>query len=48
VRQDPPPTDLTAFDLDQAFKRLDALSQHWRALDVGGSMTVVWPWPERT
>jgi len=48
VRQDPPPTDLTATDLDQAFKRLDALSQRWRALEVGGSVTVGWPWPERT
>ena len=48
VHQDPPPTDLTATDLDQAFRRLDALSQQWRALDVGGSMTVEWPWPERT
>jgi hypothetical protein len=47
VRQDPPATDLTAADLDRALKRLDSLSQQWRAVDVGRSMTVVWPWPER-
>ena len=48
VRQDPPPTDLTATDLEQAYKRLDALSRQWRAVAVGGAMTVFWPWPERT
>lgn len=47
VRQDPPPTELAATDLDQAFTRLDALSKQWRAVEVGGAMTVVWPWPER-
>ncbi|QKE84623.1 hypothetical protein [Arthrobacter sp. NEB 688] len=48
VRQDPPATDLTASELDRAFERLDVLSRQWRALDVGRSMTVEWPWPERT
>ena len=48
VRQDPPPTDLSPTDLNQAFKRLDALSQQWRAVEIGGSMTLEWPWPERT
>jgi hypothetical protein len=47
VRQDPPPTDLRDTDLDQAFKRLDTLSNRWRAVEIGASMTVVWPWPER-
>ena len=47
VHQDPPATDLAATDLDQAFKRLDALSKQWGAVEVGGAMTVVWPWPER-
>jgi hypothetical protein len=47
VRQDPPPTDLSDTDLDQAFKRLDTLSNRWRAVEIGASMTVVWPWPER-
>jgi hypothetical protein len=47
VRRDPPPTDLSNADLDRAFKRLDALSQQWRAVEVGGSMTVAWPWPEQ-
>lgn len=47
VRQDPPPTDLSDTDLERVFKRLDALSQQWRATDVGASMTVAWPWPER-
>jgi hypothetical protein len=47
VRQDPPPTDLAASDLARVFKRLDALSQQWRAVDVGGSMTVEWPGAER-
>lgn len=46
-RQDPPPTDLRPTDLDQAFKRLDALSTQWRAVEVGASMTVTWPWPEQ-
>lgn len=47
VRQDPPPTDLSDTDLDQAFARLDTLSKQWRAVEIGASMTVVWPWPER-
>jgi hypothetical protein len=47
VREDPPPTDLSDSDLDRAFTRLDALSRQWRAVDVGASMTVAWPWPEQ-
>jgi hypothetical protein len=47
VRQDPPATDLSDSDLDRAFTRLDVLSGQWRAVDVGGSMTVEWAWPER-
>lgn len=47
VRQDPPPTDLSDTELDRAIKRLDVLSGQWRAVDVGGSITVRWPWPER-
>ncbi|WP_345528021.1 hypothetical protein [Nocardioides endophyticus] len=47
VRQDLPPTDLSDTDLARVFERLDALSGQWRAVDVGGSMTVQWPWPER-
>lgn len=48
VRQDPPPTDLSDTDLERVFKRLDALSKMWRAVDVGASMTVAWPWPEQS
>ncbi|MFS3128524.1 hypothetical protein ACLM5J_08975 [Nocardioides sp. Bht2] len=47
VRQEPPATDLSAADLAHAFTRLDELSAQWRAVDVGGAMTVDWPWPER-
>ena len=47
VRQDPPRTDLSDTDLDRAFEALDSLSGTWRAVGVGGSMTVEWPWPER-
>jgi hypothetical protein len=47
VHQDPPRTDLSPTDLDRAFERLDSLSGTWRAVGVGGSMTVEWPWPER-
>jgi hypothetical protein len=47
VRRDPPPTDLSDTDLDRAFKRLDELSEQWRGVEVGASMTVPWPWPER-
>ncbi|WKN48910.1 hypothetical protein [Nocardioides sp. Arc9.136] len=47
VRQDPPPTDLDDTDLDRVLTRLDALSQQWRAVDIGASMTVAWRWPER-
>lgn len=46
VHQDPPPTDLTDADLARAFGRLDALAARWRAVEVGGSLTVAWPWPE--
>lgn len=47
VHQDPPPTDLSVADLERAFERLDSLSGTWRAVRVGGAMTVDWPWPER-
>ncbi|MDN4161464.1 hypothetical protein [Nocardioides abyssi] len=47
VRQDPPPTDLGDADLDRVLARLDALSQQWRAVEAGASMTVPWRWPER-
>lgn len=47
VRQDPPPTDLSDTDLDRVIQRIDVLSGQWRAVDVGGSMSVQWPWPER-
>jgi hypothetical protein len=30
-----------------ALDRLDEVAEHWRALDVGDSLTVTWPWPER-
>lgn len=44
---DPPPTDLTDVELDAIYERLDDLSLRWRALGVGQSMTLAWPWPER-
>lgn len=47
VHRDPPLTDLSDTDLDRAFERLTSLSGRWRALRVGGVMTVEWPWPER-
>lgn len=47
VAEEPPPTDLSAAELDRTFRRLDALSAQWRASEVGGSMTVDWPRPER-
>lgn len=47
VRQDPPPTHLGDADLDRAFKRLDALSQQWRAVEVGAEIRVAWRWPEQ-
>ena len=47
LRQDPPVTDLSGTDLARVFERLDVLSDQWRAVDVGRSMTVEWPWPER-
>ncbi|MFD0807472.1 hypothetical protein ACFQ0K_15370 [Nocardioides caeni] len=47
VRQDPPPTDLSGRELDRVYVRLDELSQQWRAVDVGESITVEWPGPER-
>ncbi len=47
VRREPPPTELSHADLDRLMSRLDALSAQWRALSVGGTMSVAWPWPER-
>ena len=47
VHQDPPRTDLSDTDLARAFARLSSLSGTWRAVGVGESMTVEWPWPER-
>jgi hypothetical protein len=47
VRQDPPSTELSESELDLAFKRLDALSTQWRALEVGASLTVAWSLPEQ-
>ncbi|MET3961519.1 hypothetical protein ABIE44_001453 [Marmoricola sp. OAE513] len=47
VLQHPPPTDLTATDLDRAFERLDDLAAQWRGIEVGGAMTIDWRWPER-
>jgi hypothetical protein len=47
VHQDPPLTALSDTDLDRAFERLGSLSGTWRAVGVGGSMTVVWRLPER-
>ena len=47
VQQGPPRTDLSDTDLARAFERLSSLSGTWRAVGVGGSMTVEWPWPER-
>ncbi|MER7070445.1 hypothetical protein [Terrabacter sp. NPDC000476] len=47
VHLDPPPTDLSDPDLQRAFERLDSLSGTWRGVDVGRSLTVAWPSPER-
>ncbi|MCB0909657.1 MAG: hypothetical protein KDB63_21360 [Nocardioidaceae bacterium] len=47
VRRDPPPTELSQARLARLMSRLDALSAQWRAVVVGGSMSVEWPWPER-
>ncbi|RNL60533.1 hypothetical protein EFK50_19635 [Nocardioides marmoriginsengisoli] len=47
VLQDPPPTDLSDTDLDRVIERLDVLSEEWRGVGVGTSMTVRWPWSER-
>jgi hypothetical protein len=47
VRQEPPPTDLSDAELDRAYSRLRELSAQWRAVEVGASMTVDWPRPER-
>jgi hypothetical protein len=47
VGQDPPSTELSESELDLAFKRLDALSTQWRALEVGASLTVAWSLPEQ-
>ncbi|MFN8190131.1 MAG: hypothetical protein U0R78_06735 [Nocardioidaceae bacterium] len=47
VRRDAPPSDLGEAALDRVLVRLDELSAEWQALDVGGSMSVAWPWPER-
>lgn len=44
----PPPTDLSGSDLARTYERLDSLSGQWRAVGVGGSMSVQWPWPERS
>ncbi|GAB97074.1 hypothetical protein BJY21_000461 [Kineosphaera limosa] len=44
---DPPPSDLPEPDLERCFARLDDLSAAWQALEVGQSMSVTWPWPER-
>ncbi|QWC86622.1 hypothetical protein KLP28_08115 [Nocardioidaceae bacterium] len=43
----PPRTQLTPPTLDRVLGRLDDLSARWRAVEVGGSLTVVWPQPER-
>jgi hypothetical protein len=47
VRVEPPATRLREDQLERAMARLDELSAQWRTLDVGGSLTVTWPWPER-
>jgi hypothetical protein len=47
VRQEPPPTDLSGAELDRVYARLDDLSGKWRAVEVGASLTVDWPRPER-
>lgn len=47
VVQAPPPTELSDSDLGRVFERLDALAGQWRAVEVGGSMTVQWRWSER-
>ena len=32
--------------LDRAVELLDELAERWHALQVGGSVTLTWPWPE--
>lgn len=44
VLQDPPPTTLSDADLERVYERLDGLSEQWRAVGVGGSLTVSWRW----
>ncbi len=34
-------------EVDECLADLDRLSGAWGALDVGGSVDVDWPWPER-
>lgn len=34
-------------ELDEAVDRLDEVAHRWRALGVGESLTLDWPWPER-
>lgn len=40
--QEPPPTELSDADLARAMDRLDDLSARWKAVGVGGSLTVEW------
>lgn len=47
VGEEPPPTDLSAAELDRTYCRLDASSAQWRAAEVGAFITVDWPRPER-
>lgn len=47
VGEEPPPTDLSSAELDRTYRRLDTFSAQWRACEVGSSMTVDWPRPER-
>jgi hypothetical protein len=34
-------------ELARAAAALDELAERWRALGVGGRLTLTWPWPER-
>jgi hypothetical protein len=38
--------DADAALLERAVERLDELAQRWHALQVGGSISLPWPWPE--
>lgn len=47
VAVDPPETEIAPGTLERVMARLDELSDQWRALRVGQTLWVDWPWPER-